>query len=480
MGGNNLKKIIVGMIIFTLLISLSLPVTGFTADPDEKIQTIIKQPIDPKFYPLPGFMSPDHPGFKLQEAPVKNILHHQIEVQSMSDTVIEIIQQMDQDLILGYLEDLVAFGPRVTGEQGCLDAGDYIYNEFESMGLDVRFHDWSYSGYEDRNVEATLEGTNLSSDEIYIICGHFDSVPDSPGADDDGSGTVIAMAAAYIMSQYSFEHDIRFVTFSGEEEGLLGSHEYAAEADANGDNIVAVLNADMIGYAETEEDASKARVFENDFSEWVTDFMIDVNSEYDEYIGLEIIPSGYSYGSDHYSFWQFGYSATFTHEYNFNPHWHQPTDTIENMNMTYDVRMSKLLVASLAEFAQTTIYNTPPMAPTITGPNKGKPEIEYDYEITTMDMDGDRVYFYVDWDDGYVEDWIGPFNSEEIVPLSHMWLEKGVYTVKARARDTYGAESNWTYYEVTMPRNRAINNLFLQFLQNHPNLFPILRLLLGL
>ena len=480
MGGNNLKKIIVGMIIFTLLISLSLPVTGFTADPDEKIQTIIKQPIDPKFYPLPGFISPYHPGFKSQEAPVKNILHHQTEVQSMSDTVIEIIQQMDQDLILGYLEDLVAFGPRVTGEQACLDAGDYIYNEFESMGLDVRFHDWSYAGYDDRNVEATLEGTNASSDEIYIICGHFDSVPDSPGADDDGSGTVIAMAAAYIMSQYSFEHDIRFITFSGEEEGLLGSHEYAKDADANGDNIVAVLNADMIGYAVSEYDGNNALVYENEFSEWITDFMIDVNSEYDDYIGLDIIPSGLSYGSDHYSFWQFGFSATFTHEYNFNPYWHTPDDTIENMNMTYDEKMSKLLVASLAEFAQTTIYNTPPMAPTITGPNKGKPEIEYDYEITTMDMDGDRVYFYVDWDDGYVEDWIGPFNSEEIVPLSHMWLEKGVYTVKARARDTYGAESNWTYYEVTMPRNRAINNLFLQFLQNHPNLFPILRLLLGL
>ena len=50
-----MKKIFVSIVIFTLLISLSLPVTGLTVNPDEKLQTIIKQPIDPKFYPLPGF-----------------------------------------------------------------------------------------------------------------------------------------------------------------------------------------------------------------------------------------------------------------------------------------------------------------------------------------------------------------------------------------------------------------------------------------
>ena len=478
MGGNNLKKIIVGMIIFTLLISLSLPVTGFTADPDEKIQTIIKQPIDPKFYPLPGFISPYHPGFKSQEAPVKNILHHQTEVQSMSDTVIEIIQQMDQDLILGYLEDLVAFGPRVTGEQACLDAGDYIYNEFESMGLDVRFHDWSYAGYDDRNVEATLEGTNASSDEIYIICGHFDSVPDSPGADDDGSGTVIAMAAAYIMSQYSFEHDIRFVTFSGEEEGLLGSHEYAAEADANGDNIVAVLNADMIGYAETEEDASKALVYENEFSEWITDFMIDISTEYDDYIGLEVIPSGYSWGSDHYSFWQFGYSATFTHEYKFNPHWHQPTDTIENMNMTYDVKMSRLLLASLAELAQTRIDGSPPNTPDIDGPSSGQAGVEYKFTFKSTSPVGNFVYYWIGWGDGVKTVWIGPYNSGEEIMINHTWSNQRNYTIKARAKDTDNLWGSWSYYKIEIPRTRIASNLLYQwFLERFPLLERLLTLI---
>ena len=59
------------------------------------------------------------------------------------------ILQLDENMVLQYLEDITAFGPRVTGTTECYEAGEYIYNEFESMGLDVRFHDWSYSGYED-------------------------------------------------------------------------------------------------------------------------------------------------------------------------------------------------------------------------------------------------------------------------------------------------------------------------------------------
>jgi hypothetical protein len=289
------------------------------------------------------------------------------------------------------------------------------------------------------------------------------------------------MAAAYIMSQYSFDHDIRFVTFSGEEEGLLGSHEYAKDAYANSDNIVAVLNADMIGYAISEYDGNNAKVFENEFSGWITDFMDDVSTEYDEYIGINIIPSGLSYGSDHFSFWQFGYSATFTHEYKFNPHWHQPTDTIENMNITYDVKMSKLFVACLSELADTTILNQHPEAPTISGPNEGKIEIEYDYEISTMDIDGDRIYFYVDWDDGYVENWFGPYDSGEIVPLTHLWLVRGSYTVKVKARDTYGSESDWGVLEISMPRGKIqLINTFLQRLfERFPNMFPIIRQLLN-
>ena len=124
------------------------------------------------------------------------------------------------------------------------------------MDLEVRYHNWTNGGFSGSNIEATIKGLDSESDEIYLICGHYDSVSRSPGADDDGSGTVGVMAAAKVMSTYTFNHTIRFVTFSGEEQGLLGSKVYAEESYEKGENIVA-LNLDMIGYSKNVDEAFK-------------------------------------------------------------------------------------------------------------------------------------------------------------------------------------------------------------------------------
>ena len=116
----------------------------------------------------------------------KNNIEQQI--QTSNDDIINMIEQVDEYLYLDYLENIVAFGPRVTGTTECDEAGTYIYNQLESMGLDVRFHEWDYEGFSDKNVEATLHGTDSIKDEIYIISCHYDTLPDSPGADDAGSG----------------------------------------------------------------------------------------------------------------------------------------------------------------------------------------------------------------------------------------------------------------------------------------------------
>jgi hypothetical protein len=394
--------------------------------------------------PIPGDMSIPISNFQL----IDNSKYKYVPLNELStvfnDGVIEIINQMDESLILGYLENLTAFGPRVTETSACYDAGEYIYNEFENMGLDVSFHNWSYSGYTDRNVEATLPGTNESSDEIYIVCAHYDSVPGSPGADDDGSGTVAVMACAYIMKDLSFNHTIRFVTFSGEEQGLLGSHEYAADAFANGDNIVAALNVDMIGNAVTTYGGDNIKIYFNTASEWLLDFTDYISVKYYDYIDLNVIPSGYTWGSDHYSFWENGYDALFYHEYQFSPHWHKPTDTIENMNITYNAKCSKLVIATLAELASPCIVGDPPEIPSISGPSSGTAGDEIEFTISTIDPDGDDVYFYIDWGDGTSSGWIGSFGSGEEVHVSHTWFLSGDYEFIARARDTNNVFSGWS------------------------------------
>ncbi|MCK4365895.1 MAG: Zn-dependent exopeptidase M28, partial [Thermoplasmatales archaeon] len=116
---------------------------------------------------------------------------------------------------------------------------------------------------------------------------------------------------------------------------------------------------------------------------------------------------------------------------------------------------------------------------TIDGPTSGKPGVFYTYNITSTDSDGNDVSYYIKWGDGSVTDWTafqasGPPGYSE----SYTWDEQGTYTIEAKAKDIYGAESDWGTLSVTMPRNRAITSPFLNFLQNHPNLFPILRLLM--
>lgn len=61
---------------------------------------------------------------------------------------------------------------------------------------------------------------------------------------------------------------------------------------------------------------------------------------------------------------------------------------------------------------------------------------------------------------------------------SHSWNTMNTFNIRAKARDTNGAESSWSEHSVTIPRNKAINKPFLNFLDNHPNIFPLLRLML--
>jgi len=287
---------------------------------------------------------------------VKVPVHHRLPLvhpkspRTTDVNIIELLQQLNETLILGYLENLTAIGPRVTGTEGCDQAATYLYQTFQTMGVTVRYHNYTDNIISGSNIEATLVGSD--STNIFIICGHYDTVSAGPGADDDGSGVAAVLAAAEILRNYDFLHTIRFVCFSGEEQGLVGSRHYAEDAYNDNVSIVAVLNADMIGFAPTSSDGSKGKIFENTASKWIVNFTNDINQIYADYIGIQpLIPQGESGGSDHYYFWQYGYDAVFYHEFNFNDYYHSADDTIETMNITYTTRFSRLILATLAEMA---------------------------------------------------------------------------------------------------------------------------------
>ena len=124
--------------------------------------------------------------------------------------------------------------------------------------------------------------------------------------------------------------------------------------------------------------------------------------------------------------------------------------------------------------------NQNPGNPSINGPQSGKAQEMTDYTFNTIDPEGHDVRYYIEWGDGINFTWIGPYESNEIVTKGHSWASKGNYTIRAKTRDIYGAESDWTELEVSMPKTKTINTPFLTFLENHPHLFPLIRQILRL
>jgi len=123
-------------------------------------------------------------------------------------------------------------------------------------------------------------------------------------------------------------------------------------------------------------------------------------------------------------------------------------------------------------------YNTPPYKPMINGPSNGKVGNSYTYTFSAKDPEGHDVSLYVDWGDDSNTGWLEYVESETDVTLDHIWNEKGIFTIRCKAKDIYNAESEWKEFTVTIPRDKVLNNLFLTFLQSHPYLFPLLQKLI--
>ena len=179
--------------------------------------------------------------------------------QSVDADVVDMINQVNRSLISYYLEGIVSFGYRKTGSDNCSRAAEYLYDQFRELGLYTYFDSWRYLRYNfkqkvllvDRNVVAVHNGTDTSSDAVIIVCAHYDTIGNSPGANDDGSGIALMLSIANITSQVGFNHTIRFIAFSGEEQGCFGSFYDAKQSYKRDENIIAVLNIDMVCFVNT-------------------------------------------------------------------------------------------------------------------------------------------------------------------------------------------------------------------------------------
>jgi len=127
------------------------------------------------------------------------------------------------------------------------------------------------------------------------------------------------------------------------------------------------------------------------------------------------------------------------------------------------------------------------------GVKNGKPGEEYTYSTTSADIDGDKIKYGWDWGDNSSIEWTDFYNSGETCEVSHVWDEPEYYEIKVIAEDENGFSSEYHLnvkgdftkwsdpLSVSMQKTRQYTHTpLLQFLENHPDLFILLRQILGL
>ena len=121
----------------------------------------------------------------------------------------------------------------------------------------------------------------------------------------------------------------------------------------------------------------------------------------------------------------------------------------------------------------------PPNLLKINGPHKGAAGevLEYSFSaFDTLPSTEDNIYFYIEWGDGDVEEWIGPYDSGEEVILNHIYSSERNYMIRFKAKDSVGAESDWKEHGVSLPKGKIYNYpLIHRFLNNHPIIYQILQ-----
>jgi len=277
-----------------------------------------------------------------------------------ADPIEDIINQTSLGEYQSYLRVLTGVDPVPGNPPVCLlnrnsygplnpVAGQWIRGQFESFDLNASIHPFTFdNGLVGQNVIGELPGSTRP-DDIYVICAHYDTVTGDflvqPGCDDNGSGTAAVLMAARILSQYQFEGTIRFIAFSGEEQGLVGSEAYVHAARDADENIVGAINLDMIlhpGFDNQDPDPDYDLDITTDHASLPLGQYLA--AQYAAYTTLSVeVRNSWAGGSDHASFWDYGYHAIELSENTAYEIWdgsndtyHQVTDTLYNPDFDWD------------------------------------------------------------------------------------------------------------------------------------------------
>ncbi|MEP7316415.1 MAG: M28 family peptidase [Sphingomicrobium sp.] len=339
---------------------------------------------------------------------------------SVEERLTGLTRFVDEARMKATVEKLVSFGTRHTlssqtdPKRGIGASLKWTEAEFRKLGLLVVMPSEVLSGPRIPNgvkitdVIAIQRGTERPND-VVIITGHIDSrvsdvmnaTADAPGANDDGSGTAAVIEAARVLSKHKFAGTIVYAALMGEEQGLFGGKVLANYAKAQGWNVIANLNNDIIGNSCGSDgvcDDKTVRVFsegprwqghedlakqirslggENDSPSRNISRFLDTLAQRIPEIGLDVMQvwrnDRFGRGGDHTEMLNAGFPAVrFSVAVENYDHQHQDLrtekgveygDTVEKMDFSYLRKVTQLNVAALAAIASA----PPPPEPTVEG-----------------------------------------------------------------------------------------------------------------
>lgn len=292
-----------------------------------------------------------------------------VAAQSLISAYKQRADMVSQTNINNNLQAFSNLGVKTTGSQENTNALNWIKSKYISYGYsasqiteDPFSFQYGANTINSANLVITKTGT-VYPDKYVIICGHFDTII-GPGVSDNGSGTSILLEAARILKDIPTEYSIKFIHFSGEEQGLWGSQHYADNIAYQGNlrklDIKLVLNIDQVGgqlgnnnnTITCEKDIS-GQPGNNAASATATQELAVCTSLYSP---LQTFISN-AYNSDYMPFEAKGYTITGFYERIKSNNEHSINDTLANIDPVYVFNVGKAAVGALQHFAVASTAN---------------------------------------------------------------------------------------------------------------------------
>ncbi|ESU25098.1 leucyl aminopeptidase [Flavobacterium enshiense DK69] len=346
----------------------------------------------------------------------------------------DVANQASQANITNNLTQYEALGVKRKGTVALQNTLDWLKNKYLSYGYtagQMMEDSYSYSGFTCKNLVLTKVGT-VYPNTYVIICGHYDSITGT-GTNDNGSGTVVLLEVARLLQSIPTEYSIKFINFSGEEDGLYGSQHYVSSV-VNGTtpkmDIKLVFNIDEVGGVAgmvnntiTCERDTGSPTSNNAASNTITNELITC-------VGLYSTLNtflNYAYASDYMPFENNNEVITGFFEKNESSHRHTATDLLVNMDPVYVYKISKAATGAMMHFAKASAtlsnidYNADFQISFFPNPTKGRLNINLgtlpinNYTFSLIDIQGKQVY----------KDSIP--NAKQIETIDVSRFSKGVY-----------------------------------------------------